>query len=107
MEEGEAQEVKRIERTVLDSIEHFATLRKQLVLPMRGNIPFVRLLHQSMDLANVVALDLRIADKELLDIRRVDKKLEDRIERMLRAAGKISATAEGFQVTVRLKEIVG
>lgn len=91
----------------MDSEEHFSPAKKQLLLPERGGIAFNRLLHQAMDGVNVIALDLTIGKTRIADIRRVDKKLEERVERLIRAAGKLHPTPQGFGVPIRLEAIIG
>ncbi len=107
MEEAPPQEVQRIVRVLMDSDEHFSTAKKQLLLPERGGIAFNRLLHQAMDGVNVIALDLTIGGILIADIRRVDKKLEARVERLIRAAGKLHPTGEGVSVPIRLEAVIG
>lgn len=107
LEEAPPQEVKRIVRVLLDSEELFSTTHKQLVLPERGGIAFNRLLHQAMDGVNVIALDLTIGNIRIADIRRVDKKMEERVEHLISAAGKSPPTPEGIRVPIRLDAVIG
>lgn len=106
MEDHPEQEVVRVERSLLDGPENFAVMKGQLVLPQRGGLPFMKVLDQAFDGINVIALELSIAGMQLPEIRRLDKKLEDKIDRMVRNAWKKSSDATR-PVQVRLLAIIG
>ncbi len=107
LEEAEAQNVERIVKVLWNGEEHFSTGGKQLTMPERGDIAFHQVLHQVMDGANVIALNLTIGSTTLTDIRRVDKKLEERVGRLVRRAGKGSATPDLISVHIRLDSVIG
>ena len=107
LEEAEAQEVKRIVKVLWDGEEHFYTGGRQLTMPERGDIAFHQVLNQVMDGANVIALNLTIGSVTLTDIRRVDRQLEERVGRLVRKAGKESATPDRIVVSIRLESVVG
>ena len=105
-EDASDQVVRRVEKVLLDGPEHFAWVRGALCFPQRGGVTFMQVLAQAFEGVNVFALDLSIAGEQLPEIKRLDKKLEQKIDRMVRKACG-SAKGDDEPIQVRLCAIIG
>ena len=103
----EDQQVKPVRRVVSDEREVIAQVNGRLVLPMRGGVALLSVFHQLYDRANVVAIDLWFNEQGMMDIRKFDRKLEIRIQGMLRKARRDGAGNAGDEVRMRLVEVLG
>ena len=107
LEEHPQQDITRVERVLVDGPERFAMVREELVLPLRGDLPFRKVMDQAFDVENVIALELTVAGEVLPDIRKLDKKLDQKIQRLVSKAGGGRLTTNGWLVHMRLCAIIG
>ena len=104
-EEQPEQQVTRVTRVLLNGPEFFALVNGIAVLPDRGALPFMKVLDQAFDEANVIALELTIGETAFPEIRRLDKKLSDKILRVV--SKTMDGRVEKRAIAVRLLAIIG
>ncbi len=104
--ELEPQEVRPVQRVLVDEDELLIIVKGRLVLPERGGIPLMKVLDQEYDQPNVVALDLLLGEREQRDIRKLDQALERKLQSMLKGKEAGSGPHRTYRLRVRLTAVL-
>lgn len=104
---SDAEENARVEpkrRVVHDADERIAVRKDLMYLADRGDLPIQRFLGQVYDAPNVIALDIRIDERELSDVRSLTTSAMRRLKGLLRGTVQVDGI---HHVRLRVVAVIG